>query len=443
MIVRFRLRSTGVYLVTTLIVVLVLLHMYASDAVLVSTTHKELYPDPLRSEANSRESPGCRYSATLRGKNTVAVVVKTGTTEVHEKLRAQLRTVLRCIKDVLIVSDLEGELDGSVVHDVLADITPSVLSSHADFELYRKQQRLQKLGMDLEQIGRRLQTDEKSSSAAWILDKYKFLPMLIKAWHLRPGKDWYVFIEADTYLIWPSLLIMLSQLDPAKELYIGSQECYNTTNFAYGGSGTIISHVAMRKIVEDHDLALGWIERVESECCGDYVLGRALLELQLPIVDVWPLLSSGTPFTLPYGPATWCQSVVAMHHMTPDDVDAMWAFERQHHERHHGPILYKDVYNYFIEGELPDVRIDWDNRCPGHTFDITNFEAQLAGTSQGACGEACIVTPDCFQYLYRANECRLYKCFTFGKSIQPYRGTPWHSGWNRDRIGQWKAEQSC
>lgn len=50
-----------------------------------------------------------------------------------------------------------------------------------------------------------------------------------------PEVDWFVYIEADTSLSWPNLLIWLQTLNPRKPLYLGAQNVIGDTTFGHGG----------------------------------------------------------------------------------------------------------------------------------------------------------------------------------------------------------------
>jgi hypothetical protein len=63
--------------------------------------------------------------------------------------------------------------------------------------------------------------------AAWTLDKYKKLHIVEKACAMKPDLDWYLHIDADTYVIWPSLVEWLEQLDLSKESFLGSMSYIN------------------------------------------------------------------------------------------------------------------------------------------------------------------------------------------------------------------------
>ena len=71
------------------------------------------------------------------------VTVKTGGTQAIDSLPIQLLTSLKCVKNLLVVSDLEQDIGTVHLHDVLTNVDKSIRDSHPDFSLYHK---LQKLG---------------------------------------------------------------------------------------------------------------------------------------------------------------------------------------------------------------------------------------------------------------------------------------------------------
>ncbi|KAK6438328.1 hypothetical protein LTR95_005467 [Oleoguttula sp. CCFEE 5521] len=379
----------------------------------------------------------------------VAVVIKTGASEVDEKLPTLLNTTLSCVENLLIVSDLDADFHGYHMHDVLANVSPAVKDSHPAFEIYRQQIRLRDAGATLQQLSSTARDQRDSHKAAWELDKFKFLHMINTIHHEMPGKDWYVFIEADTYLVWPNLMTWLGQLDARQKLHIGSPSFMAGTKFNHGGSGFVLSGPVVRAFATEHPgMAQQWDERMSKECCGDYVLALALTEIGIPVSGAWPMLSGEQPIFTPYGPAVWCQPVITMHHVDSNVVDAMWAFEQQFASQQR-PLLFQDLYEHFLPQGLPSSRSEWDNRCPGSVFDIRDPLPEEAKTSNEACSQACDAMPHCMQALYKEGECKLYKCFTLGKYSRgtdpsDVDRTSWHSTWKMDRIREWVASHdSC
>jgi hypothetical protein len=124
------------------------------------------------------DNPPCQR---LPGGEDVVFVMRTGATEIQDKLPAHLNTTFRCYKDFIIFSDYEEAFEGYPVHDVLAPMKQDLVATNVDFGLYLR----------LKQFGRAsLKGDELSGKASfegskggkkdnpgWRLDKWKFLPV--------------------------------------------------------------------------------------------------------------------------------------------------------------------------------------------------------------------------------------------------------------------------
>jgi hypothetical protein len=197
----------------------------------------------------------------------VVIAVKTGATEAMARIPMLLVTFLSCAKDdVLFFSDMEHDIGGVHVHDALVDVVDEAKKVNDDFDLYELQKKLTEYGKDISSLPK--------AEAAWALDKYKNIHIAQKAWELRPNRAWYFFIDADTYIVWPSFFDWLKRLDPTKDLYLGRR----IDQFAHGGSGNLISHKAMRRLVgEDaRQIASDFDISASTTCCGDAELARAL-----------------------------------------------------------------------------------------------------------------------------------------------------------------------
>lgn len=71
--------------------------------------------------------------------SSIALIVKTGATESFGKIPTQLQTILRCVPDLLIFSDMEQTIAGVHVRDSLETVLDGVKQS-PEFGLYRAQQ---------------------------------------------------------------------------------------------------------------------------------------------------------------------------------------------------------------------------------------------------------------------------------------------------------------
>lgn len=208
----------------------------------------------------------------------------------------------------------------------MAELDESITAHNSEFDLYRDQKLCavsQKSCVDAKRDGRK----------AWDLDKYKFLPMMEQTWRMRPGRDWYIFAEADTYIFWENILHWIKselRLNPHDKLYLGSKSFINGIPFAHGGSGYILSGGLLRHLVEYHPEAIKeYNAKAAHDCCGDFILAKALKEYEdVKIRQTWPMFNGEKPSTLPYGPGHWCEPIFTMHHMNAEEISNVWQFEQ-------------------------------------------------------------------------------------------------------------------
>ena len=218
-------------------------------------------------QAPGPDSPECAW---FPDTSRILLVMKTGASEAYAKIPMQLLTNLRCLSDFLIFSDMEQTIAGYQIHDSLDTVVPEVRFGNQDFDLYERQK---KCRIDQETCNWGI----RATSKGWALDKYKNIHMAEKAYALRPSHDWYLFVDADTYVVWPTLVEWLARLNPRNKNYLGSVAQLAGHLFAHGGSGYLISQGMMRAflggksgIANKYDIA------AKSTCCGDALLSKAL-----------------------------------------------------------------------------------------------------------------------------------------------------------------------
>ncbi len=279
----------------------------------------ELNPSPSSSNYTTGHDSCQAYPAE---DSDLVIVVKTGATELYNKLPAQLVTFLQCAKnDLLILSDLEQDIGGHHIYDCLTEVSEAAKFNNSDFDLYEEQKRVKLMGEDIIAMGNR-------GSQGWALDKYKNIHTARKAWELLPNKSWYFFIDADTYIFWSSFVPWLKRHDPNKKLYLGSG-VPNEPPFAHGGSGYALSRGAMEQLVgkDGTKIAAEFDNLVKDDCCGDKVLGILLKQKKISLTNWDPLTSGQKPRRMGFGPKLWCQPAVTYHHMSPEEMNEMWQFE--------------------------------------------------------------------------------------------------------------------
>lgn len=258
----------------------------------------------------------------------VVVTVKTGATEASVKIPSQLQTFLRCAPHVLIFSDMEADIGSTHLYDALDAIPDSVKEKNSDFDLYRKQKELNDSTKIATLLGDMKDPRRPSDLAAWTLDKYKNLHIVEKAWAMQPDMDWYFHIDADTYVVWSTLMLWLERLDPSEKSFIGSLSYINGKAFAHGGSGMLLSHAATHDFTVTHyGTVARWDDKLHDNCCGDWVLAQALKEFDMDVMNANPTINGDQPHVIPFSSDRWCKPLVTMHHITSDEARLLSDFE--------------------------------------------------------------------------------------------------------------------
>ncbi|KAI1332861.1 glycosyltransferase family 31 protein [Xylariaceae sp. FL0255] len=422
--------------------------------------------------------PALRYSnstgpcAGFPNTDGVLLVMKTGATEAYERIPTQLLTTLSCLPDFLLFSDLEQQIGSHQIHDVLTSVDKDFKAQSADFDLYRKQKECpvtQKQCVD----------PKEEHDKAWVLDKYKFLPMMKQTWRLRPGRDWYIFTEADTYVFWENMIFWLKQhsgLNPREKIYLGSRSFIGGRPFAHGGSGYILSGALLKHLVQNHHTSFHqYLELGSSECCGDMLLALALNEKEgIKVRHTWPMINGEKPTTMPYGENHWCEPILTMHHLEAEEVSDVWQFEQS--RKQNRVLVFKDMYENLIAPRMKDIREDWDNTSDdmcyinpnpdaqedidGHEKERAKKEEDMTDVEKDAwkssenCAKVCESEPfkvdadddekrrnrRCFQYRWHDDVCCIASSFRFGKprpKPEEDSKTKWTSGWYMEGINDW------
>lgn len=300
-------------------------HLDAGPSLENPTAHEQK-PDPI-SVPHTPSGPRC---PDIPGADKVLVVLKTGGTESQKRIPVHLSTDLRCIPHFRIYSDLAEEINGIQIHDALDQVDSAYRIAHDDFEHYRLLEQYRREGKDIAELVPAAGS-KKEDASAWKLDKWKFLPLVVKATRDKPDAEWYVFVEADIYLVWGTLLHYLSQFDSVKDQdwYIGGQNWMGGIEFGNGGSGYIMSRSAAHKFAAlvSADPAK-YEDMTDNDCCGDLLIAKVFQELGIALTRAWPILQGETPSSLDYTRHHWCHPVVTYHHMSGKEMGEYFDFEQ-------------------------------------------------------------------------------------------------------------------
>ncbi|KAI0971608.1 glycosyltransferase family 31 protein [Xylaria arbuscula] len=443
---------------------------YFSSPVYDNTLYNQGNEKLIQKQYNT-SNPCARFPDT----NGILLVMKTGATEAFDRVPTQLLTTMSCLPDsrFLLFSDMEQQMGSYHIYDALSEIDEADKARIADFDLYRRQQECavsQKSCID--------GTAERHN--AWVLDKYKFMPMIEETWKRRPGRDWYIFAEADTYVFWANMMHWLkkqSGLNPREKIYLGSRSFISGRPFAHGGSGYILSGAVLKHLVEKHTgLTSQYTEQATQECCGDLLVALALDDHEgVKIRQTWPMINGEKPTTLPYGRNHWCEPILTMHHMNAEEISTVWQFEQT--RKTDRILLIKDLYDSLIAPKMQKTRENWDNasddvcyinpdpdaqeRTDGHYRERQKKEDEMSEIEKEAwkspenCAKVCEseiseedsadkekrLNRECFQYRWHDDVCCTSKSFKFGEpKSKPEDDEPkakWTSGWYMEGIQDW------
>ncbi|KAF2476704.1 uncharacterized protein BDR25DRAFT_278009 [Lindgomyces ingoldianus] len=366
------------------------------------------------------------------GMDNVTIVVKLGAAEVSSKLAAYLDVIGPCSPDLLLFSDRYETYKAYTILDALANLPAEYKGNNPDFAAYD----------DIQRSNRSL----AKTTDGWKLDKYKFLPMMDMVAQLRPHSHWFFFVEPDTYVNWDNVYRFLGAFDPDQPLYFGSPVWPpKKTVFAHGGSGIVLSHRALNKLITHGQKYRGkygtpgahqFGKNLSNECCGDEVLAQVLKECGVSLRGYWPMFNGEKPTTVRFGPEHWCEAIVTLHHLQEGDFAKLHAWEasRQHPST---PLTFAELFRY-IEHSVQSQMDDWTNMSEDATFTTPHS----AGESFDNCLDTCLRDRKCVQYEHFGGTCRLSYTTRMGHERLPEGNKRWTSGWVKDRIEAFKAAHS-
>ncbi|KAJ5930524.1 hypothetical protein N7466_006017 [Penicillium verhagenii] len=378
----------------------------------------------------------------LPGIEDVLVVMKTGVTESRDKVPIHFSTTLRCIPHYVIYSDFEEEIEGVTIHDALRTMDRDVTQQVEDFDLYN---RLKKLGREgLEQGDFADEANSaigKPNNPGWKLDKWKFLPMAQEAYAYKSDAKWFIFMEADTYISWPTVLAWLARFDPTKPVYLGTETQIADTIFAHGGSGFMLSNPALRAASDEYERRRADLDDyTNGHWAGDCVLGRVLADVGVDLHFSWPILQNSNlgeldEFATDLYRLPWCYIAVGFHHLSPADIEGLWKFEQKRwHDKNKRILLHSDVFREWLYPEMlaQPTRLDWDNFSDEEQPYATTFEH---------CRQVCETEKKCVQFSFRDGTCFTGNRPRLGVS-RP--GSNAASGWLTSRVrGMMDVSGSC
>ena len=466
--------------IIALLVVLTCLYYYVTPAQVGDDSHENEQPQSLASEPATLNSsqpspPALTIAKAIDGvsPSDVLLLLKTGSSTLWRRVPFHLLTTFASgqVPNYVLYSDVEEQLSQDVqAIDVLANVTDILRQySPLGYEIYQKQQAVNPSNNYYEQAG--LPGDAVSSKVGsdgnpdgWVLDRYKFLPMLSHAWKHWQDIKYYVYIEDDTYIFWPNLIRYLQTLSPSEVAYFGAFSGEGNATFAQGGSGIVFTQGLMKAVFGGDGVPT--LEQygsfTTSACCGDMVLGKILRDFGVQVNrGTWGTLSfrPEPPWRTGFDERGWCLPIYTFHHVHQRDMAMLNALEKKLISTGQQDILFRDVYLEMIAPHLDKDEIsNWDNfatqwtSTPGQPFAQTwplamgleTLNSTAAYESKQGCRDACLALESCLSWRYAERSCALDSAVIWGRAV--YYDTPEEtlvSGWIRKRIEKVLLSITC
>ncbi|KAI0460091.1 glycosyltransferase family 31 protein [Xylaria acuta] len=356
----------------------------------------------------------------------VFLVIRTGATEAQEKLPVHFKTILTCIPDFIVYSDMDEIVDGHQVHDVLNEVNETIKRTAPEFQLYDHLLTRGREGLDYQTMFGSGPSGALDNPG-WKLDKWKFLPMVDRALRERPRAKWFIFVEPDTYLMWTNMLEYLSHFDASKPWYIGKHMYASGVLFAHGGSGFALSRPALEKVSKHWRDKKTEIEQATLKgWAGDMILGKTLSDVGVSMFWAYPHLQGDSLTALDWAVEklerqAWCYAATTFHHMNAEEITDLWQFEQTWYRRNPtggAPLRFRDIFNNLIRHRLRAERTAWDNMSVGREYsdealaklsqnDVDNLSLveQNAHNSFEMCQATCEQQPRCIQFSFVPGKC--------------------------------------
>ncbi|KAK9464543.1 hypothetical protein V1512DRAFT_293294 [Lipomyces arxii] len=405
-----------------------------------SDNHNSTYTHTVGTYANAYRTS---YTS---GTEKVFLMIKTGATVLWDRFPIHLSTTLPQVPYFALYSDSPDKIAGIPVIDILSH-TSADLQASDELKMYRRQAALVNEHANIE-----LYDPKAEIHGAWDLDRFKNMPMIAHAYKTRPDAEWYIFMDADSYILWPNMMRWLRTLNSSDMLYMGSVAYLGNEPFAHGGSGVIMSGGLVRKTFgAEPDLQFQYEEFTKSHCCGDHVVAHAFLDRDIHVLSgaTYPYVSwriqGEPPISARFKKDNWCAEIVTFHHLHAHDVEKLYEFERKFSPD--TPILYKDVYKEFIMPYITETRHRWDNLADSREYSLEKENdhknpVETAYHSMKDCAAACEAWENCLQYRYKKGWCGLTDVIRLGQK-EVGDGEKYTSAWMLDRIKSIRRSNSC
>lgn len=372
----------------------------------------------------------------------IGVIVRTGY-DVQHRLEGPLCTFLRGRENhTFLASDVESTWDGHKLHDSIGrlGLRPSILSSDK-YKLYEKLKA---------RAGAVKVADEKydynnKETEGWSLDGLKFVSSIEIGYDsLGANYKWYLILDDDTYVHYPSLKTILSSHDYRDNLFLGMGGwVMGGLPYAHGGAGIVVSQAAMAARFTEHAESLGGIhDRAVTTRFGDYLFSIAMDEIGITVDNTYrPSFHEHEPARERISKDDICKPAITYHHLA---ISVMKQIEAKFGD---APFSHLDMRKFLQQDSDLHRREGWsynlerdDNKDdPKVRADLTRInmdDRHKDWMNADRCAHMCIeMTGNCIAWTYieeGEKSCVLSDFFRMG-----YARSGMVSGVNKEVMDSW------
>ncbi|KAM0277180.1 hypothetical protein ACHAO9_012629 [Fusarium lateritium] len=273
------------------------------------------------------------------------------------------------VGDWTTVNQTDADLIGVTVHDAIKRVMETKIRGKVDG--YPRLVKYRSLQASL-QAGDEDGALKIGQSYGWELDALKFIMGMEMIYHELPGKKWYIILDDDTFLIRPSLELLMSHIDYRKPQYIGNAVGDYKARFGHGGSGILISGEAMRRLFEHPGIVQEAYAESMTETWGDRLVATTLQKLGIYIEEAYNHHFNGEPpsITRIWGDR-FCSPLVSFHGLRkPGEMRRVGETLATREQ----PVLWRDVWQLFggsaisaLESRRTELTADHVGKPDEHT----------------------------------------------------------------------------
>ena len=265
------------------------------------------------------------HCSNLNGADDALLVVRTRAGQAQQALPAHFESTFHCVRNYVIYSDAADKIEGYLTHDVLGDFDVKLREKIAESRPQRRSE-----DDTFKTSDPVLDSIFTAGNENWYNEKWKLIPILEKAFKAQPSAKWFIFINADSYIIWSNVLRWLEQYDSRKPIYFGEPMKNEEGVYGHSNAGYILSNAALRMVIEAIQRASRQLQVLVINNANEHrALETVMDHIHLQLSDAWPAIQNDSLESIDYAePSVWCTPAGFYQSMKRDETIDLWQFEQ-------------------------------------------------------------------------------------------------------------------